>query len=185
VWATGLGADGADSDTTYASAPHAVNTPLQIYVGGMQATILYQGSAGYPGVTQIDVAIPASVTTGCYVSLAAVTGNVISNVVVLPIQPGGGTCVEPGRGTTITGAQLLQQVQNTLSAVVLNLIQTNATSSKGVVTVTNSANRGHRRSQEHRSRARRQAHRGADACHRGQGIARGAEPRRVPAQLLR
>jgi uncharacterized protein (TIGR03437 family) len=41
LWATGLGADPADSDTTYSSAPHAVNTPMQIYVGGVQATILY------------------------------------------------------------------------------------------------------------------------------------------------
>jgi uncharacterized protein (TIGR03437 family) len=64
LWATGLGADPADSDTTYASPPHAVNTPLQIYVGGVPATILYQGSAGYPGVTQINLIIPASVTTG-------------------------------------------------------------------------------------------------------------------------
>jgi uncharacterized protein (TIGR03437 family) len=139
LWATGLGADPADSDATFSSAPHAVNTLLQIYVGGVQATILYQGSAGYPGVTQINLIIPASVTTGCYVSLAAVTGNIISNVVVLPINPGGGTCSEPGRGAPITGAQILEAVQDTFNAGVLNLIQTNATSSKGVLTVTNSA----------------------------------------------
>ena len=40
-------------------------------------------------------------------------------------------------------------------------------------------------SEERRSRARRQAHRGADARHRGQGSARVAEPRRVPRKLLR
>ncbi|MGH9809403.1 MAG: hypothetical protein ACRD9W_19485, partial [Terriglobia bacterium] len=32
LWATGLGADFADSDTTYATAPHAVSTPLQVYI---------------------------------------------------------------------------------------------------------------------------------------------------------
>ena len=62
LWTTGLGADPADSDTTYSSTPHSVNTPLQIYVGGVLATILYQGSAGYPGVNQINLTIPASVT---------------------------------------------------------------------------------------------------------------------------
>ena len=62
LWTTGLGADPADSDTTYTSTPHSVNTPLQIYVGGVLATILYQGSAGYPGVNQINLTIPASVT---------------------------------------------------------------------------------------------------------------------------
>ncbi len=62
LWTTGLGADPADSDTTYASTPHSVNTPLQIYIGGVLATILYQGSAGYPGVNQINLTIPDSVT---------------------------------------------------------------------------------------------------------------------------
>ncbi len=142
LWATGLGADPADSDTAFSSSPHAVNTPMQIYVGGVQASILYQGSAGYPGVTQINLTIPASVTTGCYVSLAAVTGTVISNVVVFPINPGGGTCVEPGRGSQITGAQILQEVQNTLNAGGLSVLQTNVTSSKGILTVTNSASAG-------------------------------------------
>jgi hypothetical protein len=139
LWATGLGADPADSDTTFSSTPHAVNTPLKIYVGGVPATILYQGSAGYPGVTQINLTIPASITTGCYVSLAAVTGKIISNVVVFPVNPGGGTCIGPDTGSPITGAQILEQVQNTLSAGGLNLVQTNVTSSKGILTVTNSA----------------------------------------------
>ena len=35
LWATGLGADPADSDTTFAPAPHAVNTNLQVYFGGV------------------------------------------------------------------------------------------------------------------------------------------------------
>jgi uncharacterized protein (TIGR03437 family) len=142
LWATGLGADAADSDTTFSSTPHAVNTPLKIYVGGVQAAILYQGSAGYPGVTQINLAIPSSITTGCYVSLAAVTGTIISNVVVFPVNPGGGTCVDPGRGTPTTGAQILQNVQNTLNAGALSVLQTNVTSSKDVLTVTNSAGAG-------------------------------------------
>ncbi len=142
LWATGLGADPADSDTTFSSTPHAVNTPLQIYVGGVPATILYQGSAGYPCVTQINIVIPATVNTGCYVSLASVTGMIISNVVVFPINPGGGTCVEQGRGMPITGAQILHNVQDTLNAGVLSVLETNVTSAKGVLTVTNSAGAG-------------------------------------------
>lgn len=121
LWATGLGADPADSDTAFSSNPHAVNTPLQIYIGGVPATIYYQGSAGYPGVNQIDVAIPVSSVIGCYVPLAAVTGAAISNVVMLPIHPGGGTCVEPSQGTQLTGAQILQNTQDTLKGGILNL----------------------------------------------------------------
>ncbi len=74
IWTTGLGADPADSDTIFTSTPSAVSTPLQIYIGGVLAPILYQGSAGYPGVDQINVTIPASVANGCWISLAAVSG---------------------------------------------------------------------------------------------------------------
>ena len=140
LWTTGLGADPADSDTTYALAPHSVNTPLQIYIGGILATILYQGSAGYPGVNQINLTIPASVTTDCQVPLVAVTGNVISNVVVLPIHQGGGTCVSQlTAGRTITGDQILKETQDTLKIGSLTVLQTNAINAKGVRTVTSSA----------------------------------------------
>ncbi len=142
LWATGLGADPADSDTKFASAPHAVNTPMQIFIGGVQATVLYQGSAGYPGVNQIDVTIPSTVPTGCYVPLVAVTGNIVSNTVVFPIHVGGGTCVEPSRGTQIAGDEILKDTQDTLRGGVLNLGQANNTNAAGARTVTNSTNGG-------------------------------------------
>ena len=143
LWTTGLGADPADSDTTYTLTPHSVNTPLQIYVGGVLANILYQGSAGYPGVNQINLTIPASVTPDCQVPVVAVTGNVISNVVVLPIHPGGGTCVKPLiGGTTVSGDQILAQTQDTIKGGSITVLQTNSTNAKGVLTVSNSAGRG-------------------------------------------
>jgi len=95
LWGSGLGADTADSDTAFTSTPHAVNVPLQIYVGGIQATIQYQGSSGYPGVNQINVTIPASVQPGCGVSIVAVSGNITSNTVSVPVKAGGGTCSDP------------------------------------------------------------------------------------------
>ena len=140
LWTTGLGADPADSDTAYSSTPHSVNTPLQIYVGGVLATILYQGSAGYPGVNQINLTIPASVTADCQVPLVAVTGKIISNVVVLPIHQGGGTCVKQGTaGATITGDQILKDTQDTIKGGSLTVIQTDATNAQGVHTVSSSA----------------------------------------------
>jgi uncharacterized protein (TIGR03437 family) len=104
LWTTGLGADPADSDVSYSTTPHAVNTPLQIYVGGVPATILYQGSAGYPGVNQINITIPAAAPDGCWVSLAAVSGGVLSNIATLPIHSSGGPCVDSVDG--LTGDQL-------------------------------------------------------------------------------
>ena len=100
----GLGADPVDSDTTYASAPHAVNVNLRVYIGGAQAQILYQGSAGYPGVNIINVVIPQGVATGCWVSVAAVVNDVSSNVATLPISPSGGECLNPVSG--FRGSQL-------------------------------------------------------------------------------
>jgi hypothetical protein len=99
-----LGADQADSDVNYTTTPHAVNTSLQIYIGGVPATILYQGSAGYPGVNQINISIPAAAPNGCWISLAAVSGGVLSNIATLPINSGGGACVDSVDG--LTGDQL-------------------------------------------------------------------------------
>jgi uncharacterized protein (TIGR03437 family) len=137
LWITGLGADPDDSDTTYTSTPHRINTPLQVYFGGVLATTSYQGSAGYPGVQIINLQIPLTVPIGCYVPLVVVTGNIISNVVNFPIHQGGGTCVEPTTGAN--GTQILQNTQDTLRSGLVSLVQTNAPSG-GTRTVTNSAN---------------------------------------------
>ncbi|MGH9353783.1 MAG: hypothetical protein ACRD2G_16745, partial [Terriglobia bacterium] len=112
LWATGLGADPADSDTTLTGTPHSVNTPLQIYIGGLPATILYQGASTFPGVNQINVTIPDQVSTGCWVPVAAVTGTVVSNVVTLPINPGGGACVDSLSG--LAGNQIAPSGGQTL-----------------------------------------------------------------------
>jgi uncharacterized protein (TIGR03437 family) len=95
LWGSGLGANTADSDTTFSSPPHAVNVPLQIYVGGIPATIQYQGGSGYPGVNQINVVIPQSVQPGCGVSIVAVSGGIVSNTVSVPVNAGGGNCADP------------------------------------------------------------------------------------------
>jgi len=95
LWGSGLGADTADSDTTFTSPPHAINTPLQIYIGGLAASILYQGASGYPGLNQINVTIPQAVTPGCGVTIVAISGSITSNTTNIPINPGGGPCSDP------------------------------------------------------------------------------------------
>ncbi|MBI2684692.1 MAG: hypothetical protein HYX27_00135 [Acidobacteria bacterium] len=139
LWGTGLGANPADSDTTFSTAPHPVNTPLQIYFGGVPARILYQGASGYPGVNQINVTIPESVPTGCWVPLVAVTGNVISNVVTFPINRGGGACVDVQTG--YNGGQIQQlSGQAKLKGGLVSLIQTTSVDLRRGTVVTNSAN---------------------------------------------
>ena len=137
IWSTGLGADPADSDTIFTTTPHVVNTPLQIYIGGALATILYQGSSGYPGVNQLNVLIPASAPTGCWVPLAAITGTVVSNIVTIPINPGGGACRDPLTG--LSGNQVAP-AGGTLRTGLVSLIYVNEPARNGARRVTESAN---------------------------------------------
>src|SRR5579871_778391 len=98
LWGSGLGADPGDSDTTYTGSPHSVNVPLSIYIGGIKASIQYAGSSGYPGLTQINVAVPPNVTPGCGVPVIGVVGLVASNTVTIPVANGGGVCQDDIRG---------------------------------------------------------------------------------------
>jgi uncharacterized protein (TIGR03437 family) len=138
LWGTGLGADAADSDTTYTATPHSVHTPLQIYIGGVPAPILYQGSSGYPGVNQIDLVIPKTAPAGCWIPVAAVAGGVVSNVVTISINNAGGVCVDPPSG--ITGNQITPPNGKALKAGLVSLVQTNSPGKGGTRTLTNSAN---------------------------------------------
>ena len=136
LWATGLGSDPADSDTTFTTTPHGVNTPLQIYVGGVPATVLYAGASGYPGVNQINVVIPDTAPTGCWISLAAVAGNVPGNVATLPINRGGGACLDVVTG--LNGTQIFNP--NGLSSFrtgFVGLILASEQGNRGARTVTN------------------------------------------------
>ena len=133
LWTTGLGTDPADSDTTYTATPHAVNTPLQIYVGGTPASVLYQGSAGYPGVNQINLTIPSSTPDGCWITILALANGVLSNIDTIPVNRGGGACVDPVNG--LTGDQVTPASQ-TLRTGLVTLGQTTSTGTNGVTKVT-------------------------------------------------
>lgn len=98
LWGSGLGADSADSDVEFTSSPNAVNVPLIVYIGGIQAQVLYAGSSGYPGLAQIDVKIPANVIPGCAVPVVGVVGTFVSNTVTIPVGQSGGVCQDDIRG---------------------------------------------------------------------------------------
>ncbi|HTS62982.1 MAG TPA: hypothetical protein VMH28_13225 [Candidatus Acidoferrales bacterium] len=138
LWTTGLGADPLDSDTTFTASPHSVSAPLHIYIGGVEAPILYQGSAGYPGVNQINLTIPSSAPPGCFVALAAVVGSQIDHTVTLPIRSGGGVCLDPVTG--FTGDQIAPSGGQTLRTGLVSVLQGNAADARtGNITTTNSA----------------------------------------------
>ncbi len=92
-WGSGNGADPQDSDSVFTTTPHSVNQAnTAFYIGGVAATVLYAGSSGYPGLNQINVQVPSSITTGCGNSAVAVTNGVASNFGSLPVNQGGGPC---------------------------------------------------------------------------------------------
>jgi len=121
LWGTGLGADPSDSDTTYTSTPHQVQTPLQVYIGTALATIVYQGASVYPGVDVIGLTIPLSASNGCWVPVAILAGNIVGNFATLPIHDGGGECVEITTG--LTGNQIAPQGGRTLRTGLVELVQ--------------------------------------------------------------
>ena len=103
VWGTGLGAiTGSDA---VIPTPSDLGTPIRVYVGGAQASVVYRGRSGSPGLDQINIVVPQGVAAGCNVSLVIQTGNVVSNTVSIPVAPTGGTCSDPGAaGTSGTSA---------------------------------------------------------------------------------
>ncbi len=132
LWGSGLGADTADSDSVFSSSPHAINVPLTIYIGGIQAQIQYAGSSGYPGVVQINVYVPSNVTPGCGVPIVGAVGSVVSNTVTLPVASDGGVCMDPIHGVDGTGL-LSGSTQTSLTsgtiAVAMDTTQKGVTSS--------------------------------------------------------
>jgi uncharacterized protein (TIGR03437 family) len=96
LWGSGVGADTSNDDKTYPMKQNNLTAiPMQVYIGGLAATVQYRGRSQFPGVDQIVVTIPQQVPVGCAVSVVAVSGNVVSNTVTLPIAAGGEACSDP------------------------------------------------------------------------------------------
>jgi uncharacterized protein (TIGR03437 family) len=108
LWGSGVGADTSNDDRTYPqNQNNLTNIPMQVYIGGISANILYRGRSQYPGLDQIDVVVPANVSPGCYVSIVAQTGSIVSNSVTVPVSPNGGACSDPALGLSGTQLQAL------------------------------------------------------------------------------
>jgi uncharacterized protein (TIGR03437 family) len=96
LWGSGVGADTSNDDRTFPMKQNNLtNIPMTVYVGGIQAAIAYRGRSQFPGVDQIVVTIPNNVAVGCNVSLVTVSGNIVSNMIAIPVAQGGGACTDP------------------------------------------------------------------------------------------
>lgn len=137
LWGSGLGADPA-RDTTYVPAAFTIGGLAHVYIGGIDAPILYQGASGYPGLNQVNVTIPASAPTGCYISLVGVTAaGAPTNFTTLPI--GNGPCSDPVFGASGGTLQSLSG-QTTVKVGGLLLAESTAPATSGSgTTVTDAA----------------------------------------------
>jgi uncharacterized protein (TIGR03437 family) len=121
LWGSGIGADTSNDDRTYPQKQNNLTTvPFQIYIGGISATVLYRGRSAYPGLDQINVAVPSTVTPGCFVSVVAQSDLVVSNSVTIPVNASGGACQDALLGLTGTQLQALASKgtpPNTLAVV--------------------------------------------------------------------
>ena len=108
LWGSGIGADTANDDATYPQKQDDLTNILgvKVYVGGVQAQVFYAGRSQYPGVDQIDLYVPSSVTSGCSNSVVVVAANNASNFVSLPVSTSG-ACSDTIFGISSTQASSL------------------------------------------------------------------------------
>lgn len=79
---------------------------VEVFVGGIPATIVYRGRSGCcAGLDIVRFATPESVD-GCYVPVVVVVDGVSSNFTTLPVSPSGGTCSTGGGGFTAAELEL-------------------------------------------------------------------------------
>jgi len=128
LWGTGLGP--VTGDETLAQAQTNLSLPIEVDIGGIAANVQYHGRSQYPGLDQINVAVPAGVS-GCAVSVAVVTGSYGSNFATIPVAASGRTCTDPMLG--LAAGQLQSIVsKGAYSAGAISLVKTSVTTPGGI-----------------------------------------------------
>jgi len=106
LWGSGVGPVTGDETVTQSPAD-LTNVPFSIEVGGQPAQLVYHGRSLYPGLDQVIGIVPPGVMPGCWVSVVARSGNMVSNFATLPVAASGRTCSEPTLGLTASQMQTL------------------------------------------------------------------------------
>ena len=93
LWATGLGPVSGNDASGAGLGQNMPNIPLTVWLGGVQAPVVYQGRSGCcVGEDQIAFTVPNNVPTGCAVPLLVQIDNQISNTTVMPVAIGSRNC---------------------------------------------------------------------------------------------
>lgn len=93
LWATGLGPVSGSDAAGVGLGQNMPNLPLTLWLGGVQAPVIYQGRSGCCiGEDQIVFTVPNSVPTGCALPVVVQIGDQISNNTVMPVAKGSRSC---------------------------------------------------------------------------------------------
>jgi len=110
VIAFGTGLGPITTPDTQPAPGNSPTTPIQVFVGGVAASVQYSGRApGLAGEDQINFTIPANAPSGCWVPVYAVANGITSNAVTLSIDPNGAACSDaanPLAQSFVAGAKL-------------------------------------------------------------------------------
>lgn len=108
LYGTGVGPAAGD-EAVLQTQTNLTAVPITVEIGGVPANVLYRGRTVFPGLDQINVAIPGGVAPGCSVPVVVRTGNYASNTTTIPVSASGGNCPAPepsGGNITISQAEI-------------------------------------------------------------------------------
>jgi uncharacterized protein (TIGR03437 family) len=104
LWATGLGPVSGNEASGAGLGQNMPNIPLTVWLGGVQALVVYQGRSGCCiGEDQIVFTVPNNVPTGCAVPLLIQIASQISNATVMPVASGSRNCTPTNAGLAASG----------------------------------------------------------------------------------
>lgn len=105
LWGSGLGAaTGDETNTTTTPGTLTGTTPVEVWIGGQMATVIYAGRSTYPGLDQVNVTVPSNVS-GCFVSVYVQVGGAVSNSGTIAVAPAGTRTCSDANGFTATEIQ--------------------------------------------------------------------------------
>jgi uncharacterized protein (TIGR03437 family) len=93
LWGVGLGPNiGSDSILPY---PADLPVQVEVFVGGVPATVTASRRSRHPGVDNITFLVPDGAPLGCYVPVQVRTaGAIVSNTVTISISADGSACAD-------------------------------------------------------------------------------------------
>ena len=133
LWATGVGPVNFD-ETRAAPGGDLTEIPLEAFVGGQPARVLYRGrNACCSSVDQINIELPQGIS-GCAVPVVLKTGNLVSNTATIPIAQAGRTCIPSNPGVTTGDISRLTARQNPVVGEIALARNTVSTGTPPIVT---------------------------------------------------